>query len=106
MARKVIWAPRAVFLLEEAANHIELDSPSAAARLIEETVAAADSLAELADRGRLVPELRDAVHRELFVGRYRLIYRAGPDHVAIVAFVHGARDFRTWWKRYRERAPN
>lgn len=106
MARKVIWAPRAVFLLEEAANHIELDSPSAAVRLIEETLAAADSLTELAERGRRVPELKDAVHRELLIGRYRLIYRVEPEIIAIVAFVHGARDFRAWWKRHRERVPN
>ena len=31
MGRKVIWAPRAVALLEEAASHIEIDSLTAAA---------------------------------------------------------------------------
>jgi toxin ParE1/3/4 len=106
MARKVIWAPRALALLEEAANHIEMDSPSAARRLIISALEAADSLAELSDRGRFVPELRDSTHRELLVGSYRLIYRVAAKHVAIVAFVHGARDFRSWWNRYRrEPAP-
>jgi plasmid stabilization system protein ParE len=83
-----------VALLEEAANHIEIDSPSAALRLIHDALAAADSLADLSDRGRFVPELRDSKHRELFVGRYRLIYRVAIEYVAVVAFVHGARDFR------------
>jgi hypothetical protein len=41
------------------------------------------------------------------VGRYRLIYRVDPGHVSIVAFVHGARNFRPWWRRFRRKsAPN
>jgi Plasmid stabilisation system protein. len=107
MDRKVIWAPRAVALLEEAANHIEEDSPSAARHLVADAIQAADTLAELSERGRIVPELRDSVHRELFVGKYRLVYRVAAEHVAVVAFVHVARDFRSWWKRFRrERALN
>ena len=82
MGRKVIWAPRA-------------------AKLVADVFSAAESLSDLPDRGRVVPELSRSKHREIFVGRYRLIYRVGVDYVAIVAFVHGARDFRSWWRRYR-----
>lgn len=103
MARKVIWAPRAVELLEEAASHIEEDSPSAAKRIVAEAIDAADSLAEFSDRGRLVPEFREATYRELLIGKYRLIYRVERERVAIVAFIHGARDFRAWWRRFRPR---
>jgi len=94
-------------LVAEAANYVELDSPAAARQLVQDAFESADSLADLPDRGRFVPELSDSTHREIFVGRYRLIYRVAFDQVAIVAFVHGARDFRSWWRRYRRKsAPN
>jgi toxin ParE1/3/4 len=106
MAR-VIWAPHALALLVEAAEHIEPDSPSGASKLVRDAFDAAASLTALADRGRFVPEVDDSMHREIFVDRYRLIYRVGPDHVSIVAFVHGARNFRSWWRRFRRKgAPN
>lgn len=106
MARKVIWSPRAAALVEEAARYIEIDSPAAASKVVADAFAAAESLSELPDRGRFVPELSGSRYREIFVGRYRLIYRVGEDIVAIVAFVHGARDFRPWWRRFRGGSPN
>lgn len=94
-------------MLEEAVEYIAVDSPAAAHKLAVAVVAAAESLSELSERGRVVPELNDSRYRELLVGTYRLVYRVEDQHVAIVALVHGARDFRSWWQRYRkERPPN
>lgn len=106
MARKIIWSPRAYALLEEAAAYVEERSPSAARQLVIDVVQAAESLAEYPERGRLIPELRDSLHREIFVHKYRLVYQIATERVAIVALVHGARDFRSWWKRFRRREPN
>lgn len=50
----------------------------------------------MSDRGRVVPELDDAVTREIFVRDFRLMYEVSSVHVFIVAFVFGARDFETW----------
>ncbi|MBI2267670.1 MAG: hypothetical protein HYU64_21310 [Armatimonadetes bacterium] len=36
--------------------------------------------------------------REIFVYSYRLIYEIREDHVCILAFIHGARDFNRWLK--------
>lgn len=93
-------------MLEEAAAYIEEHSPSAARQLVIDAVEAAESLTMFPDRGRFVPELHDSRHRELFVQKYRLVYEVGTERVAIVAFVHGARDFRSWWKTFRRRDPN
>ena len=41
----------------------------------------------------MVPESDDPTIREVFVFRYRLMYKIHDDRVLIVAFVHGARDF-------------
>ena len=106
MARKVIWTPRAAVLVEEAAQYLRVESPAAAAKLVEEALGAAESLSAFPERGRMVPELTRSKYREIFVGRYRLVYRVAADHVFIVAFVHGARDFRPWWRRYRGSPPN
>jgi plasmid stabilization system protein ParE len=67
---RVIWAPRALTLVVEAAEHLESASPSAASQLVRDAFEAAASLHRFADRGRFVPELNDATHREIFVGRY------------------------------------
>jgi toxin ParE1/3/4 len=79
----------------EAAEYIAKDSPSYAAALITKADNAAKSLFQFPERGRVVPEYRDTTIRELFVGRYRLIYRLQAKTVTIVAFVHGARDLLT-----------
>jgi plasmid stabilization system protein ParE len=56
----------------------------------------AASLRDFAYRGRLVPEIADESIREVFVYRYRLMYRVRDRSVEIVAFIHSARDFQNW----------
>jgi hypothetical protein len=43
----------------------------------------------------VVPEIDDPAIRELLVNNYRLIYRIEPQRIAILAFLHGARDLKT-----------
>lgn len=95
--RDVIWAPSAYADLDQALARRE-----DAATLLEVVLDAATSLSTLSERGRLVPELDDAVTREIVVRDFRLMYEVSTDHVHIVAFVYGARDFETW-RRERER---
>lgn len=63
----------------------------------------AGSLATMSERGLVVPEVGDVTLRELFVYRYRLLYRVRDERVVIVAFLQGARDFEKW---RRELAPD
>ncbi len=64
--------------------------------MLDQALAAAESLATLSERGRVVPELSQPDTREIFVFRYRLLYEVEPEAVRIVAFLHGARDFERW----------
>jgi len=48
-----------------------------------------------------VPELNDPSVREIFVSRYRLIYQVTADSVAVIAFIHGARDLLALWQQER-----
>lgn len=97
MARRVIWAHAASDDLEAAADYIHRDSPAYASALVTRTLEAAGSLAEFAERGRIVPEFQDRSIREIFVYSYRLIYRMEEGRVSILALIHGRRDLRTAW---------
>ena len=94
--RRVGWTPEARRTLNEVLDFIALDSADGARRVLEQMMAAARSLETLADRGRVVPELEDSSVREVFVYRYRLMYRVEDAAVSIVAIIHGARDFERW----------
>ena len=90
----MIWSDPAEADLAETVGYVARNSVSAAVALIEAAELASASLAYPAERGRRVSDLRDPDLREIFVGRYRLKYRVRGDTVSIVAFVHGARDWR------------
>jgi plasmid stabilization system protein ParE len=61
----------------------------------------ADSLSTLSERGRIVPEIGNAAIRELFVHQYRLLYRVEESRIAVIGFLHGARDFAAWRQENR-----
>ena len=94
--REVIWTQSAREALDEVLDDIARDSVDGAIRILTRALEAAESLSNLAERGRVVPEVGDATLRELFVYDYRLLYRVDPDRVIIRAFLHGARDFAKW----------
>ena len=92
MARRVIWAPRARYDIHIAREHISRDSPKGARKFVSAVIKAGRSLAELSERGRVVPELGEPAVREVFVYRYRLIYEVTEDRVAVLRVIHGSRD--------------
>jgi plasmid stabilization system protein ParE len=94
--RQVAWAQSGRDALDEVIAYIAQDSHEAAIHVLEATLEAAASLATLSERGRVVPELNDPIIREIFVFRYRLLYRVEDERVVVVAFLHGSRDFATW----------
>jgi len=97
--RRVVWAPSARQALDDAVSYIAKDSPDSALRVLDEALDTASGLGEFSERGRIVPEFKDPSLREVFVYRYRLLYRVFADHVSIVTFLHGARDFGDWARR-------
>ncbi len=91
--RRVDWTREAQRNLAEVLEFIAQDSHDGARQVLEQAVAAAKSLSTLSHRGRVVPEVNDRRIREIFVHRYRLIYRVESDVVSILAIIYGARDF-------------
>ena len=94
--RSVVWAQSAYAALDEVIAYIAQDSPQAAVQVLERALDTAAGLGTLSERGRVVPELQDPAIREVFIHRYRLLYRIELDRVVVVAFLHGARDFAKW----------
>ena len=95
--REVIWSRRARDELDEAVAYIAKDSPQRALVFLESALSTAESLDQLTERGRIVPELNDPDVRELFVYRYRLVYEVSESRATVLGFLHGARDFNRWW---------
>jgi plasmid stabilization system protein ParE len=77
-------------------QYIAADSPSAAAKVMEVVLAAAESLSVFSERGRIVPEVGSRAIREIFVYRFRLMYQVSSSDVRILAVLHGAMDFDRW----------
>lgn len=92
--RDVVWAESARDALDAVIGYIAQDSQQAAAQVLDEALRTGATLATFAERGRVVPELNDPAIREVFVYQYRLQYEVGEARVLVVAFLHGARDFR------------
>ena len=102
MARTIKWTESAINDLEEVAEFIARDSQFYATTVVKEARKAARSLKISAERGRVVPESNSSDIRELFLWKYRLIYKVTSHNVYILAFIHGARDLESLWKRRRE----
>jgi len=96
--RQIVWTRRAREGLDDAIAYIAKDSPQNALELLEQALAVAESLDRFTERGGMVPELEDPTVRELFVGRYRLVYEVTESQAVILGFLHGARDFNRWWR--------
>lgn len=94
--RTVVWSVSAQQGLDDALAYVASDSLQRAQAIARKTLEAADSLALLSERGRLVPETQDPTIREIFIYSYRLLYRVGDSQVTVLAFIHGARDFERW----------
>lgn len=81
-----------------ACEFLARDSREAARSFARAVILAGRSLAELSERGRVVPELNEPSVRELFISRYRLIYEVFEDRVAVLRVIHASRDFLAAWK--------
>ena len=100
--REVIWTLQGQASLDAAISYIAEDSMAAAQRMLDRALDAAASLSTLSERGRIVPELEIPSIREVFVGRYRLIYEVRETKIEVLAFLHGARDFAKWQQSGKE----
>lgn len=96
MAR-IIWSLGAIEALEEICNYIAKDSQKASEKIARAMKDRVDALASSPFIGRIVPDQRGQVDRnlrELIFGNYRIIYHIDEDIVSIITVFHAKRDFK------------
>lgn len=98
MAGRVIWTDLAWSEFEAVADYIGRVSPAYAASFVQKVISSVELIAEWPDSGAIVLEFDDPSLREIFVKRYRVIYRPLKDGICIVALIHSARDLPHLWK--------
>ncbi|MCP1309580.1 type II toxin-antitoxin system RelE/ParE family toxin [Paenibacillus tyrfis] len=90
MAKSVVWTKTATNDLERAVEYIHQDSPGYALSFLYDAMERAKTLSLFPNRGRIVPEINNPNVREIFLHRYRMIYKIEEDQVIILSFIHGA----------------
>jgi toxin ParE1/3/4 len=98
--KRVTWSASALADVEAIAAYIARDSEHYASVVVERMLEAAASLATLAERGRVVPELADTSIREVFVYSWRLVYRVQPNEVTVLTVVHQKQHFQPEANRF------
>ena len=93
----VKWSVPARNDLKQIHDYIAKDSKYYARKVIQEIIAKTETLTELPEIDRIVPEISDQNIRELIVYSYRLIYEMSGAGVEILAIIHGRRDFNSIW---------
>lgn len=93
MGFKVILTPQSLGDLREIVSFIAQNNSERAKTLGNELIDHALTLAELPERGRVVPEISDPAVREIVHRPYRIIYEifAEQNRVYVLRFWHGAR---------------
>ncbi len=89
---RLVWTEPAVASLAAIRDYIAVDNAFYADVFAARLVVAAETLQNLPERGRVVPELAREDVRELLFQHYRIIYRLGSQQIDVLAIVHGARD--------------
>jgi len=98
MAKTVAWTDNAREDLREIFLYINISSPYYAETVVKTIGDKVETLDELSERGRIVPELEVHTIRELFVYQYRVLYQVEEARVVILGIAHMSRDFSTYWK--------
>ena len=87
----IAWTPTAHTDYAEAITFIRGESPAAAERFVRHVDAAIERLTAFPGSGRIVPEYGRPDVREVFVERYRLVYRVRGTAIEVLLLRHGSR---------------
>jgi toxin ParE1/3/4 len=94
---QIVWTEPALTDLEEVAEYIALDKPSAASGLVSDVFTKIERLKEFPNSGRKPPELpRGTRYRELVVGPCRIFYRAETGKIYILYVMRSERQLRKY----------
>ena len=85
----VIWTDEALENLWEIERYIGSNSPKNAESFVHHLIEQGESIALNPHMGRMVPEISNPEIRELIVKKYRIVYRAHEQKIAILTVFEG-----------------
>ncbi len=90
---RIVWAKTALADLRDLVRYIAADDRDAAKRFGDRIIAKVEGLAPFPRIGRIVPEYRDELIREVIITPYRVIYEVNDDAaiLSVLRVWHGAR---------------
>jgi plasmid stabilization system protein ParE len=88
---EVEWTSQAFRDLQSIAEFIAKDSRSQAQLFVFDVFRTAERIALFPLSGRMVPELKNPIYREIIRGSYRIVYRLKKQNAELLAIHHGAR---------------
>ena len=94
---KLIWTDNAINRIEEIAEYICEDNPTASKRWKQAIYKKAQPLKKFPRMGRVVPELNQEEIREILYGNYRIIYLTEKNRISILAVRHSKQLFIADW---------
>ncbi len=87
---KVYWTRNAIKHLTNIYEHIALNSPANARRMVDRITQRSEQISTQPFSGRKVPEYETEDIREPIEKPHRIIYRLKQDQIDILAVIHGA----------------
>ena len=87
---RVFWTQNAIEHLVNIYEHIALNSPTYANRMVDRITHRSEQIADQPISGRKVPEYQSEDIRELIEKPYRIIYRIKADQIDVLAVIHSA----------------
>lgn len=84
----VTWSKDAILALKQIHDFIALDSRQYAQKVALELWGCAEELSLFPHKGRIVPEMRQKLIREVFVYSYRMIYQISSTGIIVLQLVH------------------
>ncbi|MDQ6992766.1 MAG: type II toxin-antitoxin system RelE/ParE family toxin [Mariprofundus sp.] len=93
---QIIWTEPALNDLDEIAEFIALDKPSAAKKLVKEVFKSVKRLKNFPYSGKIPEEIPKTNYREVVVGPCRAIYRVESNKVYILYVMRSERELRVF----------
>ena len=93
---QIIWTEPALLDLNEIAEYIALDKPSAASHLVRTVFTKTERLEEFPESGRKPPELKKSRYKEIIVNPCRIFYRIEKDKVYILYVMRSEKKLRKY----------
>jgi toxin ParE1/3/4 len=92
---RIIWTESALQDLDQIADYISLDKPTAANRFVQRVFDQVEQLASHLKTGSIPNELNGTPYRQLVIPPVRIFYREQDDAVFIIYIMRGERFFRS-----------